>query len=174
MDKGDWALLISMGSFLVAGASAFYTRRMAIQDAMKMARKSPIMEVTHSAPMTAWDGSGHVPYPGYFEASITVRNLEPSAGLRLISITGRGKQKLAFRESFHDPNTSMLGYRLLPNPPADALKQTLEIDTVLQVYGTARPSHGVGDTRYLSICSTSAISPKSILLDWKWLDGAKR
>lgn len=178
MDKADWALLISIGSFVAAAASAFYTRRMVIQDAKKMARKAPILSLTEIRPLQEWrgfEGGGETKeYPGYFSVSFSVTNREPHLGLRLISLDVRGGARIA-KHSDLVPDPSQWERVYLPDElPANAFKSHYELGYNLQPNGTPRHASGkAGDTTLFTVYANKQVSPKNFDLRWEWLDGQK-
>ena len=183
MDKADWALIISIGSFLAASASAFYTRRMSLLQAKSMARKGPILSVDDCRPMSVWrpksdgDSGGNRDYPGYYSVGISITNQQPNVGVRLLSLDTRGKTKIASHEDLV-PGGKKAGWtepEEFPDElPKDASTSRHVLGYNLRTFGTPRHASGqAGDTTYFTVYATNRVTPKDFVLRWEWLDGAK-
>ncbi|RRH72009.1 hypothetical protein [Falsigemmobacter faecalis] len=176
MEKVDWALLISILSFCAATASAFYTRRMAVQDAQRMKRKSPILEVLSSNPLRRMIGSplrggGYVDIEGYWETRVTIRNLEPTARLKINAIAARRGVLISDRPSLEDPDKPSYDRPLQFPLPSDAFRSKIRLGYSIEVFGTPHRQPSGGDAVYPLIYSKSKLAPSDLKLDWEWLDG---
>lgn len=182
MDKVDWALLISIGSLIAASGSAFYARRLALQDAKKMERKAPVISVNRCDPLveyrsfTARPGGVSKQYPGHFSVSVSIRNREPDLGIKLISLDTKGRTRISDRKSLVDEKSRIraMDEYLLDELPDSAFRSSIPLGYNLQSRGAPPHASGrAGDTTHITIYAKQEVKPADLVLRWEWLDGKR-
>lgn len=170
----DWvtesrvAIAISLASAAFTAGSLLYTRRLAINDSIRMRRKTPVFEVSaDSLPEK----------PEWLRVHVVARNLEPVA----VDITGyRHKGKAVV---LVDPDRIMAPTPFGIGPDFGALTDELGGSAIsvrrgigaggAQETRSASP-HARGATVHLTVYAKGPFRRDLFTVDWQWADGARR
>ncbi|WP_371398886.1 hypothetical protein [Marinovum algicola] len=165
MDKSDWAIIIAgisaFGSFL----SALFTGRMARNDARKMRRKPPTLELQHGqckSEFVDWD-----------HPCIVIRNHEP-VGVNIFGI--RTKRRSAYINSRNDATDSVpdgFGGKLLKSSLEKKRETRLKMRLNPRGTESVPRSFQPGDTAYVWAYTINVRKSTDLTLSWEWADGQK-
>lgn len=177
-DRADWAFYIACMSLFAAGFSAFYTRKMARLEVEKNKRKAPVLEIENSRQMSYYSKNGRKDYPGYYETSFLVKNIQDSFSVRIEALIAKRGARICFIEALQvSPGspTNIFEPELLADFPDGAFAKKLDINWKLRPRGTPRHQSGIaGDSMYRTVYSKSPITHKNLAIEWSWADGEKR
>jgi len=167
MDKSDIALIISVISAVFAFLSVKYTRKLALNDAMRMKRKPLVLEIASSPSKD---------YVGWHSALATVRNFEPVAAritnLRLRNEKRKSLKLLGQHAAFgngpaYNPGT----VDILPEDEADTI---IKLGISIDPEGHVSSATGSASVKYIHFYSNAQVTASDLVLDWEWSDGTKR
>lgn len=165
MDKSDIAFVIAAFSALFSAFSVIYARRMAINDAERMKRKSLVFEI-QASPCGDYDG--------WYSVMATIRNFEPVAA-RLIKVGLKKRRKLKLL-----PQSAAFGDGPAYDPgkvealPEDEAKHSIDLGYRIDALGHTSSVPGSGPIQYLWFYANGPVSASDFDLDWEWSDGTKR
>lgn len=189
MDKGDWALTLSILGLLTAAVSALAaissarsSRRLAEQGDRALARRPPSLEFVSSSPLKirlpvekSWHDPSFTTIPGMHINEVVVRNLDPSSSLRL----------KGFRSSWRTRIGGSGVVTLTPHPTDPLASPSQKFDPALLSKFVPQnaligPQGGVsGDMRIanglqtITLYSNTPLNSTNLYLMWEWADGAR-